>query len=570
MVLPFATDPIGTVVFRHDLPYLIGRSIGEMAFTARQCLSSPKSAMLKLVVTTLASCILMATACSPTEPESPPNIVVILADDFGVGDIQVHYPENKIPTPHLDRLVREGKSFTDAHSASAVCTPTRYGLLTGRYAWRTPLQEWVLAAYEAPLIRPDRLTLAEYLGDRGYHTALVGKWHLGVDWEGPAEKRWIEQRNGLKDSTWNFAEPFRGGPVDHGFDYYYGVNLPNQPPFTYLEQDTAVGLPTAIYRYDSTEGVVMPRHFDGTPMAPDFRFVEILPKITQRAVNYLEAPERHQQPFFLFFSQTSPHEPVVPTKRFAGKSGIAPIADFVMDTDWSAGEILEALDRSGLADNTIVIFTADNGHSHYTGWEQLIAAGHLPSGPYRGHKGDIWEGGHRVPFIVRWPGRVMAGTQSNSLLCLNDIFATCADLLDDDPLPADAAEDSFSFLAALGETQDLPARTDLVSHSVNGEFAYRSGPWKLVYRLPERSLSSSRAQPAVAELYHLRTDQSERENVADTEPGRVRQLKQRLAEVVASGGSREEISSRNDVVVTFDTVQPRRWGRPRLVKPDTD
>ena len=306
----------------------------------------------------------------------PPNIVVILADDFGVGDIQAHYPENKIATPHLDRMVREGTSFTDAHSPSAVCSPTRYGLLTGRYSWRTRMQEWVIAAYEPPLIDAARLTLPRFLARHGYHTACLGKWHLGWDWVGPQQPMMHPlKRNFQKGLRWDFTQSIGGGPTARGFDYYFGVVLPNMPPFCWIENDRVTVQPRAQYKYEPEEGfVVMPRGFEGAPMAPGWRFENIMPELTRRAVDYIHQHARAQQPFFLYFSQTSPHEPVVPSEQFKGQSRIAPIADFVMETDWSSGQILQAVDDAGIAENTIVIFTADNGHSHYTGWDQLVAA----------------------------------------------------------------------------------------------------------------------------------------------------------------------------------------------------
>lgn len=487
-----------------------------------------------------------------------PNIVVILADDFGVGDIQAHYPDNKIPTPHLDRLVRQGMSFTDAHSASAVCTPTRYGLLTGRYCWRTRLQEWVLAAYEPPLIDAGRLTLPGLLKKHGYHTACVGKWHLGWEWQGPQPSRMVEARNSLWKAEWDFSKSLRGGPTERGFDHYFGTHVPNFPPFTFIEDDRVLVPPTARYEYDAEEGVVMPKRFSGAPMAPGWRFDRILPEITKRAVDYVHRRAGMDAPFFLYFSMTSPHEPVVPSKGFAGKSGIAPIADFVMETDWSAGQVIRAVDEAGIADDTIVIFTADNGHSHYTGWDSLVKAGHRPSGRFRGHKGDIWEGGHRVPFVVRWPGRVAAGSSSDRLLCLNDVFATCAELVGAE-LPDDAAEDSFSFLpAVLGESATA-VRTGLVSHSVDGEFAYREGPWKIVFKLGGRSREESRGKPAVVELYNLDSDVGEKNDLAKRHPEIVQRLTVRLKTLVERGTSRPGNPQSNDTDVRFDVIQTERW-----------
>jgi arylsulfatase A len=492
----------------------------------------------------------------------PPNIVVILADDFGVGDIQAHYPKNKIATPFLDKLVREGMSFTDAHSPSAVCTPTRYGLLTGRYSWRTRMQEWVIAAYEPPLINVERLTLPQFLRDHGYETACLGKWHLGWDWVGPQKPQMHPiQRNFQKKLKWDFTRPIGGGPTERGFDYYFGVVLPNMPPFCWIENNRVTQQPTATYQYKKEEGfVVMPRGFEGAPMAPGWKFDNILPELTRRGVDFIHQHAEKDNPFFLYFPQTSPHEPVVPSESFRGKSGIAPIADFVMETDWSAGQIIKAIDDAGIADNTLVIFTADNGHSHYTGWDELIAADHLPSGPYRGHKGDVWEGGHRVPFVVRWPGRVPAGSSSDQMVCLTDLFATCATLLQT-RLPADSAQDSFSFLeTAIGrQDSDVAPRSSMVNHSNFGEFAYRRDGWKLVYRLGKKNLNASRGEPTVAELYDLSNDIAESHDLASSEPGRVKEMTNELAALIKNGASRPGATGSNDCEVRFDITQSYRW-----------
>jgi arylsulfatase A-like enzyme len=502
-----------------------------------------------------------ASTITPALADVQTNIVVILADDFGVGDVQAHYPDNKIATPHLDRLVRDGISFTDAHSPSAVCSPTRYGLLTGRYAWRTRLQEWVIAAYEPPLISADRPTLPGFLRKQGYHTACIGKWHLGWRWAGNQPSRMTKVRNGQKSLEWDFTKRIAGGPTDRGFVSFFGVDLPNMPPFTYIENDRVATQPTAKYALDASEGRVLPRGFVGSPMAPGWRMQNILPTITRRAVEYIHGRAKQEQPFFLYFSMTSPHEPIVPSKTFRGKSGIAPIADFVMETDWSAGQVIQAIDDAGIADDTLIIFTADNGHSHYTGWKQLVKAGHRPSGPYRGHKGDVWEGGHRVPLIARWPKHIAAGTSSNQLVCLTDVFATCAEIIEAD-LPKRGAEDSMSFLSALlakKKTEKGGGRTTLINHSNHGEFAYRDGAWKLVYRMSGPNLRSSRGKPTVPELYNLETDIAEKDDVAKAHPEIVRRLTEGLKKVIERGTSRAGQTGLNDTAVRFDTIQKKRW-----------
>ena len=502
----------------------------------------------------------MVLAC-PVVAGDRPNIVIMLADDFGVGDIQAHYPENKIATPHLDQLVRQGMSFTDAHSPSAVCSPTRYGILTGRYAWRTRLQEWVIAAYEPPLIERDRTTLPGWLRRQGYHTACIGKWHLGWTWPGPQPGKMTAERNGQRHLSWDFTQRIADGPLDRGFDSYFGVDLPNMPPFTYIEGDRVAELPSAAFEPDPSEGVVLPNFFEGCPAAPGWRMQHILPEITRRAADYIREQAEQQQPFFLYFSLTSPHEPVVPSENFRGRSGIAPIADFVMETDWSVGQVVEAIDEAGIADNTLVIFTADNGHSHYTGWDQLVEAGHLPSGPYRGHKGDVWEGGHRVPLVMRWPKQVEPGSESDQLVCLVDLFAMCAQVVDA-PLPRNAAEDSLSFLTSALGTGSGP-RTSLVSHSNGGEFAFRKGPWKLVFKNVDRKLEKSRGKSRQIELYRLDTDIDESNNLADQHPKLVRSLMADLQLLIDRGASRSGLSAHNDCEIDFTTTQLQRWAPAR-------
>jgi arylsulfatase A len=374
-----------------------------------------------------------------------------------------------------------------------------------------------------------------------------------------------EKPNGQALLKWDFTKPIRGGPIDRGFDYYFGVDLPNLPPFTYIENDRVMTLPTAKFRPDPTEGVVLPRQFTGAPAAPGWRMQDVLPELTRRAVRYVRDRAKEKQPFFLYFSLTSPHEPIVPSKEFRGKSGIAPIADYVMETDWSAGEVIKAIDDAGLAKDTIVVFTADNGHSHYTGWQQLVAAGHKPSGPYRGHKGDIWEGGHRVPLVVRWPGHVEPGTSSDQMVCLTDLFATCAEIAGAE-LPAHGAEDSLSFLPALVGKPHAAGRTTLVSHSNFGEFAYRDGPWKLVYRLSGRNLAQSRGKPTVAELYRLDSDVGEQTDVSAKHPDIVKRMTKDLRSLIDRGTSRDGQKAANDTIVRFETTQTERWA-PALREP---
>ncbi len=501
-----------------------------------------RRAFLRMSAACLAASMLSCKTRSATAPRYP-NIVVILADDMGVGDVQALYPQGKIPSPYLDRLASEGMVFTDAHSGSAVCTPTRYGLLTGRYAWRTCLQEWVIDAYEPPLIAADRLTLPKMLKRHGYHTACYGKWHLGWDWKGEGEGRAMKA---------DFTAPIESGPTTRGFDYYFGTHVPNFPPFTFIENDRIVTQPTA----QNVANKEIHIGFDGAPMAPGWRFDEILPTITNKAVGYIHERAKTDSPFFLYFSMTTPHEPISPSDAFKEKSGIAPIADLVMETDWSAGQVIQALEDAGVADNTLVIFTADNGHSHYTGWDKLVEAGHMPSGPYRGHKADIWEGGHRVPFMVRWPGHVEAGVTNDSLICLTDIMAICAAVVGEQ-LPDSAAEDSFNMLPAFEHATSEPIREAIVHHDRWGRFAIRQGPWKLVI------LAEKDKEPDL-QLYNIAEDVGEINDISDAHPDRVESLLVLLNEYVAKGRSTPGKNQPNDTLdIDVMHIPPERWARPR-------
>ena len=304
-----------------------------------------------------------------------PNIVVILADDLGYGDVQCLNPtRGKIPTPHLDALATRGMTFTDAHSGSSVCTPTRYGLLAGRYAWRTRLQRGVLSDYDTPLIAADRLTLPGLLKKHGYHTACVGKWHLGFTVDTPAGKgKFAGAPLGARTSN---------GPTTRGFDTYLGFHHAR--------------MMKSVFEDDRVTRIVEP--------------VDMLPLLAEKAAGYVRDRAEADKPFFLYLALSSPHTPIVPSKAWQGKSGLGDYADFVMETDGAVGEVLKALDEAGVADNTLVIATSDNGCSPAAKVDALEAKGHFPSARFRGYKSDMWEGGHRVPFLVRWPGRVKAGS----------------------------------------------------------------------------------------------------------------------------------------------------------------
>ncbi len=491
----------------------------------------------------------MLTASCATYPrnvDTPPNIVIILADDYGVGDIEALFPEYcNVPTPNLDRLVSEGMIFTDAHSAAAVCSPTRYGLLTGRYAWRTCLQSGGLDTFEPPLIASNRLTLPAMLKNNGYNTACFGKWHLGWDWPDPPVE------NGPYP---DFTAAIKSGPTERGFDYYFGTDVPNHPPFTFIENDHVTTQPTDTYTHNPPISFGM----KPGPMAPGWQFDQILPTTTQLSVKYIHEQAQRQAPFFLYFSMTSPHEPITPSPRFKNKSGIAPIADLMMETDWSVGQIISAIDNAGIAENTLLIFTADNGHNRAApAWDKLVEHNHHPSGPYRGGKFAIWEGGHREPFIVRWPRVVSPATQNNQLVCLNDIMATCADILRQ-LLPPNAAEDSISFLPALQGDTTSPRRQTLINHSGSGDFAIRQGPWKL-------TILANETTPPELLLHNLEQDPAETHDRSAERPEIVKHLHDILQQQVNQGRSTPGPPQPNDTIdLDIHRRLPTRYGRPRV------
>lgn len=462
--------------------------------------------------------LLLAPLVARAAPEKP-NIVYILCDDLGYGDVQCLNPlRGKIKTPNLDRLATQGLTFTDAHSGSSVCTPTRYGLLTGRYAWRTRLQKGVLDGYVEPLIAADRLTVPRFLQTQGYHTAIIGKWHLGFTIQPPEG-----QSDKAKGEVAALGSHTPNGPVTRGFDEFFGFHHARSIK--------------AVFEKDRVTQIVEP--------------VEMLPRLVQRAQQHLQERAESKKPFFLYLPLNSPHTPIVPSKVWQGKSGLGDYADFVMETDAAIGEVLATLDRAGLAANTLVIVTSDNGCSPAAGVPQLEAAGHFPSAQMRGYKADIWDGGHRVAFFARWPAHIKPGTTSGQLICHTDLMATCAEITGA-KLPPNAAEDSVSLLPALLGEVSPAARTAVVHHSINGRFAIRQGDWKLAncpgsggWGKPGDPEAKKQGLPE-QQLYNLRTDPSETKNLVAQNPEVVARLTQLLELQIADGRSTPGPTQAND------------------------
>jgi arylsulfatase A-like enzyme len=512
---------------------------------------------VKSIVASLALALSVALASAAP---AKPNILYILCDDLGYGDVKCLNPQGKIATPHLDKLAAAGMYFTDVHSSSSVCSPTRYGIMTGRYNWRTKLQSGVLGGLSPRLIEPSRLTVAQLLKNNGYHTAAIGKWHLGMDWvikEGMTVAE-LNIESAAQVHSVDYAQPIKNGPNAVGFDYYYGISASlDMVPYTFIENDRVTKLPTLDKDFPMFLGRAQGKCRLG-PAAPDFEVEDVLPTLTTKAIDYVKsraADAKTGKPFFLYLPLASPHTPVAPTKDWQGKSGLNFYADFVMQTDHAIGQLLAELDKQGLAENTLVIVTSDNGCSPQADFPALLAKGHNPSSEFRGHKADIFDGGHRVPFLVRWPARVKAGTLSQQLLCLTDFMATAAEIIGA-KLPDNAAEDSVSFLPALlGKEQHFPLREAVVHHSINGSFAIRQGNWKLElcrdsggWSEPKPGTPKAASLPSV-QLFDLDKDIGEQTNVQDQHPEVVARLTKLLEKYVADGRSTPGAPQQNTVPV---------------------
>jgi len=491
----------------------------------------------------------LASQAQPTRP----NIVYVLADDMGYGDVSCLNAKSKVKTPNLDRLASQGMTFTEAHSASAVCTPTRYGILTGRYPWRSHLKNGVLGGFSPHLIEPGRLTVAGFLKQNGYQTAAIGKWHLGMDWsatkKGPAGNPVTE--------TVDYSKPITNGPTSVGFDYYYGIAASlDMPPYIWIENDRTIGLPTAKKKW-IREG----------PAHPDFEAVDTLPSITAKAVDYIKsfavgkdqgagaAPNAgslvgRTGPFFLYLPLNAPHTPILPSPEFKGKSGVSDYLDFVMQTDDTVGKVLAAIDAAGLADYTLVIFTADNGCSPAANIKQLNDAGHDPSAGRRGAKADIFDGGHRIPFLARWPGKVKPASRCDDVICLNDLFATAGEILGA-KIPETAAEDSISFLSDLLGTAKAPVRQAIIHASINGSLAIRQGKWKLELCAGSGGWSAPHTPADLkglvpTQLYDVVADPAETKNVQAENTEVVERLTALLQSYLDRGRSTSGADQKND------------------------
>jgi arylsulfatase A len=494
------------------------------------------------MMTRLVTALVFSALTTVAFAAEKPNIVFIMCDDLGYGDIQcLNQEHGKIKTPCANQLAREGVVFTDAHSGSSVCTPTRYGLMTGRYSWRTHLQKGVVTGFAPCLIAAKRPTVASFLRSQGYTTGIVGKWHLNFEY--------LDPKTGKRYSRADHKTPPIGamipdGPLHRGFDYYHG--------FHHARNMEAVIENDRVIEHDEA--------------------VNMLPRLTKKSVDFIARQAGNSAPFFLYVPLGSPHTPIVPSPKWKGMSGLGDYGDFVMQTDNVVGEITAALEKHGVANNTLVIFTSDNGCSKAAGIPALAKLGHHVSAHLRGSKADIWDGGHRVPFIVRWPGHVKPSTTNDQLVCLTDLFATAAEIVSEQ-VPSGSCEDSVSFLPALSGQPIKSTRKGVIHHSFSGHFAYRTGNWKLLlargsggWTSPKETEVNKKAP--IAQLYDLASDPSETNNLYLQEADVAHQLLQQLTEDVNAGRSTDGPKSPNDAnkIVLWKTTAEQGEVTPKKPK----
>ena len=493
--------------------------------------------------------------CQPQETASTepakPNILILYADDLGYGDLGSYNPDSKIPTPHLDRLAAEGMRFTDGHSSSGICTPSRYAMLTGRHHWRK--FHGIVGVFENSVFDAEELTLPEMLQAEGYTTAAIGKWHLGWDWSALVQPDaeplvYNERRNRTtyKPDAMNWSKPISNGPLAHGFDYYFGDTVINFPPYAWIENDRVMEAPDRMMD-ESLWKPVKEGNWECRPgpMVSGWDPYENIPTTTEKGVAKIRELAARDEPFLLYFAFPSPHAPIIPNDRFDGASEAGPYGDFVVETDAAVGRLLDALREAGVAEDTMVIFSSDNGPEHYA-YERDEKTGHWSSDPLRGAKRDIYEGGHRVPFIVKWPGVVEAGSESDALVSQIDLMATLAGALGVD-LPDDQAEDSHNQLPVLtGERTS--ARDTHIHNTFEDHYAIRHGNWLLI----DAEMGYTRMRPKLEkweerhgyedndlpfELYRLDQDMEQRENLAAQHPKKVEELQALLKRIREQGFS---------------------------------
>ena len=508
---------------------------------------------LSCLVTLISWLGLQPANCAELDANRP-NVIFILADDLGIGDIQPTNTNCKIQTPNLTRLANSGITFTDAHSSSSVCTPTRYGLLTGRYNWRSRLARGVLSGTSQHLIPAERPTVAHLLKRVGYHTQMIGKWHLGWDWT-------FKTGQSKNAQQIDFSKPVLNGPNINGFDGYYAhCGSLDMPPYVWVDTGKATAIPTTeqgVTRQEDPYG-----WYRKGPISPDFKIDKVLPHLFDKAVQHIinqTTDDNEKKPFFLYLALPAPHTPIVPVPPFKGASGLNPYADFVMQVDHHVGQILDTLEERGINENTLIMFSSDNGCSPEANFGVLRKHQHFPSAGFRGHKADIYEGGHRVPLLASWPARIPPKQTTDELACLTDLYATLAEITQQPDAPG--GEDSYSWVPLFKGTgfkgTGSTTRKELISHSIGGSFAYRVGDWKLCLSAGSGGWSAPREADAAKQnlppiqLFNLSDDPAESNNLQATMPEKVKEMIDQLESHVTRGRSTQGDMTKNDRTVEF-------------------
>lgn len=488
------------------------------------------------------------TSCTKVE-HTQPNIIIIYADDMGYGDLNCQNPNSKIPTPNLDKLASEGMRFTDAHSSSGICSPSRFALLTGKYHWRR--QYKIVEDFGKPFFKDSDITLPQILKTKGYSTACIGKWHLGWDWEfknEPSGKvmHWGKMRDVYTSNDIDWTKPIKGGPLERGFDYYLGDGTINFPPYAWIENNKVTEAPTTEMIPDSL-GLKTKEgrwEFRPGPKVKNWNPYKVLPTLAKKTVEWINRQEK-QQPFFLYFALPSPHAPIIPSDEFDGKSQAGAYGDYMNQTDWVVGQVLSALKAKGMEDNTIIIFSSDNGPEAYA-WERANKYNHFSMGDFRGLKRDVWEGGHHIPFIIKWPGKVKANSVSKEVISQIDIMATLANITGI-KLTENAAPDSYDITSVIsGKKYKSPIREATIHNTYETIWGIRKGDWLYI----NDSTGGHRKLPASFKklngytdfntegiLFNMVDDPEQRNNLYEKYPGKIKELDKMIQEYRNSSNS---------------------------------
>lgn len=501
------------------------------------------------IVSVFMLCMFNCTqAQKKTTPNSKPNIVIIYADDMGFGDLNCQNPNSKIPTPHLDKLASEGMRFSDAHSSSAICSPSRFAMLTGQYHWRRT--HGIVKSFGEPLFKDTDVTLPELLKTEGYETAAIGKWHLGWNWnfinKEPSGERtyWGRKHKTYLVEDIDWKAPLTGGPLDQGFNYYFGDGTINFPPYAWIENDKFVDIPNDFFEFNQFEREAKEIDWDSRPgpKVEGWDPYRVLPTLTKKTVSWIDS-QKKDKPFFLYLALPSPHAPIIPNDEFDGTSEAGAYGDFMVQTDWVAGQVLEALKKNGFEENTIVIFSSDNGPEKFA-YERAEKFDHYSMGDFRGLKRDLWEGGHHIPFVIKWPNHIKPGTVSDHLISQVDIMATLLEVTGTE-IPKKGAIDSQSFLPIITDKPNKNLERTATIHNTNaGRYAVRKGKWLYVNystgsvgRMPEsfKKLRGYTEFTTEGLLFDLEQDPEQRVNLYEKYPEIIKDMEVYLKQEMDKG-----------------------------------